>query len=517
MDCAPHFRKMQSVLDRYGRYAIRSALSLIGLTFLSVAVGCSGGSPTAPAQPVLKGFSNASLTGSYTYTLGGSDLSQMGSTPYVRSGTFVADGNGNITSAVDDFVQAGSLTTTKTTGSYAIANDGTGMLTLVLTGEQLQLAITMGTGSQVNMIEFDATATGAGQAVLQDTAALSSTPTGTYVFRLHSYQPDVASTESVSAVGNMIVSGGLIEGNEDVVRFGTLNSVRITGALTAPDSNGRGTTTLTENTGVASNYVYYVVDANTLNFLETDPGPLGVGTIEAQSGAPFSNVNLKNSFAFRSRGDTLTHLDGVNSAGAFASDGNGDITAGSYDSGQDGVLIQNASLKGTYNVAASGRVTITLNPTQGSQALIPIQEVAWMVSSSRALFLVDVSGIAEDGEMNQQQGGPFSSSSLKGAYAFEMFGYDSQSPIGIDRVGSMTFDGSSMVNLTNYFVNRTGSRAQTNAGGTYAVSANGRVSGSVNGVTNALVLYLTSSSSGFLLLGDTGAEVSGGITQQVIP
>jgi hypothetical protein len=517
VDRAPSFRKMQSVLDPYGRCAIRNALSGIALACLSVAVGCGTGGPTPPPPPPVKAFSNASLTGSYAYTLGGSDLSPVGGTPYVRSGAFVADGNGNITSGEDDFVQADSLTTTKITGSYAVASDGTGMLTLILGEEQLNLAITMGTVSQVDMIEFDATATGAGQAVQQDTSALSSTPTGTYVFRLHSYQPGVPSTGSVSAVGNMIMSGGVIDGNEDVVRFGTLNSVTITGALTAPDSNGRGTATLTDSTGLTTNYVFYVVDANTLNFLETDPGPLGTGIADAQSGAPFSNLNLNNGFAFRSRGDTQTHLDGVNSVGAFASDGNGNITSGSYDAGQDGVPTLNASLTGTYSVDTSGRVTITLNPTLNSQTLSPIQEVAWMVSSSRALFLVDVPGIAEDGEMDQQQGGPFSSSSLNGAYAFEMFGYDSQSPVEVDRVGSMTLSGSSTLNLTNYFVNRTGSRAQTNAAGTYAVSANGRVSGSVNGVTNDLVLYLTSGSSGFLLLGDTGAEVSGSITQQVVP
>jgi hypothetical protein len=519
VECSPGLRKLQSIPALLLQWSRRNPLCWIALGFLSITVGCSSTSLTSPTSPASPGgFSNASLKGSYAYSLGGSYFNaKTGNGFYLRSGTFVADGKGNITSGEDDFMQAGALTTTKTSGSYEIADNGTGILNLVLPNEQLQLAITIAPGGKVYVIEFDATASGAGQAVQQDAAALGNTPTGTYAFRFHSYQPNVPSPGSVSAVGIVTLTTPSIAGNEDVVRFGAFSSVTLTGSFTGPDSTGRGTITITDSVGFVSNFIYYVVDADTLNFLETDPGPLGTGTAEAQSGTPFSNSSLKNSFVFHSRGDTLKNLDGVNSAGVFSSDGNGNITAGSYDSGQDGVPIQNASLSGTYSVDPNGRVMITLNPTQGSQALSPIPEVAWMVNSSRAFFLVDVPGRAEDGAMDQQQSGPFSNASLKGAYSFVMFGYDSQSPIEIDRVGPMTFDGSSTVTLTNYFANRSGSRNQTNATGKYTVSANGRVSEQISGVTNGLALYLISSTSGYLVLGDTGAEVSGSISQPVVP
>jgi hypothetical protein len=519
VECSPGFRKLQSIPALLLQWSRRNSFRWIALTFLSVAVGCSSTSLTSPSSPTSPGgFSNASLKGSYAYTLGGSYFnSATGNGFYLRSGTFVADGSGNITSGEDDFVQAGGVATTKTTGSYAVADDGTGILNLVLPNEQLRLAITIAPGGKIYVIEFDATASGAGQAVQQDAAALASTPTGTYVFRFHSYEPSVPSPGSVSAVGLMTLSTSSIVGNEDAVRDGTFSSVTLTGALTGPDSTGRGTITITDSVGFVSHFIYYVVDADTLNLLETDPGPLGAGNAEAQSGTPFSNSSVKNNFVFHSRGDTLKNLDGVNSAGVFSSDGNGRITGGSYDSGQDGVPIQNASLTGTYSVDPNGRLAITLNPTQGSQVLSPIPEVAWMVNSSRAFLLVDVPGRAEDGAMDQQQSGPFSNASLNGAYSFVMFGYDSQSPIEIDRVGPMTFDGGSTVTLTNYFANRSGSRNQTNAAGKYMVSANGRVSEQISGVTNDLALYLISGSSGYLVLGDTGAEVSGSLSQPVVP
>jgi hypothetical protein len=285
------------------------------------------------------------------------------------------------------------------------------------------------------------------------------------------------------------------------------------GALTAPDSNGRGTASLTDSTGLTTTYIYYVIDPMTLNFLETDSGRLGGGVGLAQSATPFNNSSLKSGFAFHSRGETMKSVNGVTSAGALTSDGNGNITGGSYDSQQDGVPIPDAALTGTYNVDSSGRVTVTLNPTLGSQVLTPIQEVGRMVNTSQALFLVNVPGRAEDGRMDQQSGS-FSNAALKGTYSFLMFGYDAQNPVEIDRVGAMKFDGSSAVTLTDYFINRSGSRNQTSSvPGTYTVSPNGRISASVGGVTSALVIYLTSGTSGNLVLGDTGSQVSGNIAQ----
>lgn len=490
-------------------------------SLLWFAVGCSNSTSTIlPQMGVTGTFSNASLKGSYSYLLGGNYFnSSTTNGAYERAGVFLADGNGNVTSGVDDLTQEGSLSSNKLTGSYAIAADGTGLMTVnISTGQQLQWALTIAPNGKVYLIDFDLTGTGSGQAIPQNTSAFSKTPAGTFVFRLHSYEANIPSQGSVSAVGNIVLNNNSASGNEDVVRLEVLSSLTFSGSLTAPDGNGRGTLSFTDSAGFATSYMYYMIDSQTLNLLETDSGHLGTGSAVEQNGVPFSNASLQNGFTFRSFGDTRNHLDGVNSAGVFTSDGAGHITSGDYDSNQDGVPLQNASLTGTYSVEADGRVTLNLNPTLQSQTLSPVQDIAWMIDSTRALFLVNVPGLAEDGRMLQQQGGPFSASSLNGNYSFLMFGYDQQSPIDIDRVGSMAFNGSSAVTLTNYFVNRGGSRSQTQSkAGNYSVSANGRLSASISGVTNSLVVYLNSSSAGDLILGDKGDELSGSIAKVARP
>jgi len=494
---------------------------VVACSCLCFAMSCSNTTVTIPSQPGVTGdFSNASLKGNYTYLLGGNSFNSSSvNGNYERAGIFVADGNGKLTSGMDDFIQGGVLSSNNITGSYAIAADGTGLMTVnISTGQQLQWAITVAPNSRVYLIDFDPTSSGSGQATQQDTSAFSKPLGGTFVFRLHAYQPNIPSQGSVSAVGNFVFNHSSVSGNEDVVRLGTFRSLTLSGTLTAADKSGRGTFDLKDNAGFETTYLYYFVDSQTLNLLETDFGHLGTGTAIAQQRGPFSNGSLKDGFTFRSFGDTLNHIDGINSAGVLISDGEGHITGGGCDSNQDGVPLQNASLTGNYQVEADGRVTLTLNPVLQSQNLNPIQDVAWMIDSSRTLFLVNVSGLAEDGRMLQQQGGPFSASSLNGKYSFLMFGYDQQNPIEIDRTGAMTFDGSSTVKLSNYFVNRGGSRDQTqSSGGTYTISADGRLSASISGITKALVVYLNSSDSGDLILGDKGDELSGTIAKAPTP
>jgi hypothetical protein len=492
------------------RVAMRVAV-LLGLMW--VAIGCSSHSTTLNSGSggqggTAGGFTNASLKGRYTYSLNGFYFPNSGY--YQRAGVFIADGNGNITGGIDDFVQS-AASTNPVTGNYAVASDGTGLLTLNVGTGQVQLAVVMESGSRVDMIEFDSLASGAGVAQSQDSGVLTNPPAGTFVFRFHS---DLAST-----VGNMIFSARQVSGNEDLVRNGTLSSVTITGTVTAPDSNGRGTINLTDSGSISSAYIYYLIDSNTMNLLTLNMigapvGALGAGKAELQSSGPFALTSLQGGFVFHSSGDTLVEVEGVNTAGEFTADGKGNIPSGSYDSVVDGVPIADAALTGSYDVASNGRATITLNPAGVSA----IPEIAWLVSPSRAFFMVNVVGRAEDGTLDQQKGNPFSASSLSGQYTFYMHGYDAQSPPQIDRAGVASFDGKSTLAFQDYFVNRGGSMSQTKAAGSnYTVSSTGRVATSVPGVTSNMVVYLVSGTSGYLILGDHGSEVSGRIAQQSPP
>lgn len=476
------------------------------LCFLILTLSC-GDSATKSLMPA---FSNTNLQGNYTYRIGGIFFtSTNGTQSYSEAGTFVADGNGKITAGTDDFVESSTLSSSQFTGTYTVATDGTGIITVSLSRGTVQFAISLISSSSLYLIEYDSLASGDGVALQQDPGAIPTTPAGTFVFHLHSSLPSSAALGAVSSVGQMTIQNGSVTGDEDVVRDGVPGSYTFTGSINSPDSNGRGTASLTDNSGIESDYIYYVVSSTTLKFLETDPGPLGGGRADAQTtSTSFSNASLSNGFAFRGRGDTLANSFGANAAGAFATDGNGNIVSGTYDSVVDGVPASNVALTGTYNVASNGRATITLTP----QGMSPISLIAWMVSSSEAFFLVNSSDLAEDGRLDQQQSGSFSAGSLKGQYAFYMFGSETQGSPWLTRVGTISFDGNSTVTFNDYYVNHSGSTAQHGLiAGNYAVSANGRVAAFCVGAVDTQVLYLVSDHSATTMLGVSGSELAGSL------
>jgi hypothetical protein len=488
---------------------------LANLTALALITACGGGGSSQSSgsgKGQAGGFSNANLKGNYTYGLIGAFLGTSASTPYQRRGTFIADGNGHITAGVDDLMLATGPVTNMLTGSYAITADGTGLLTLDTPSQSIQLAISLVSSSTAYIIEFDPTATGNGAIDLQNTAAFTKMPAGTLVFRYHAGPPGAGGTSTVA--GNL-VSGpaGSFSGNEDFVRAGVTGSATNTGTLTASDMNGKGQLTIIDNAGVTSDFFYYVVDSNNFNLMGVDPGLLSDGRMESQAAGPFGNSSMKGSFVFRSSGDTPLKVNGADSVGVFTADGQGNVASGSYDSVQDGTPISAATMTGSYSLESSGRVKLTLNP----QGTAPIPEIVWLVSPTSGFFFVDLPGTAQDGRLDQQSGS-FSAASLSGPFGFDMFGYDAQSPAQIDRAGIATFDGKSALALSDYFVNRSGSREETSApNGSYTVKANGRVSGSISGVTNAIVIYLVSGTTGYLILEDPGAQVFGDMAQQTSP
>src|SRR5579872_2218503 len=215
-------KNLVRVLSRPVRRFALLALACLAAGFASScstsnsSIGNGGGdSPNA---------NNVRLKGNYTYTLGGSFsgvnptfCSYCSNGLYERGGTFISDGNGHITGGSDNFVQGTSPTVHAVSGSYAVAADGTGLMMLSIGGAQFQLAFAIASDNTVNWIEFDAFASGAGGARLQDTSVATSVPNGTFVFHIHSSLSHSGSQGSISAVGRMMISNGTITGNEDIV------------------------------------------------------------------------------------------------------------------------------------------------------------------------------------------------------------------------------------------------------------------------------------------------------------
>jgi len=472
-----------------------------GLICLMFCLAC--GSDTNPFKQGSGNFSNASLKGQYVYQLTGVDTAAN----FREAGVFTADGNGNITGGRDDFAEGTTITSGSSTGTYSISNDGTGVFAISISdGRVLQLALTLVSSSKVYLMvtqTFDL-ASGAGIAEKQDPAAFTATPSGTFAFRTHTTSTAQGSS---STAGVFTVSGGTVLGSEDVNRAGALTSPTFTGSFNAPDTSGRGTATFTDSANVTSTFIYYVVDVHNLRFFSTNNGAPGLGRAETQTGAPFANTSLAGSYAFGSSGDTNVSLAGAKTVGRFSAGGDGTITAGAFDSVEDGIQLTSLSFAGTYSMASNGRATVTLNPSAGT-----IKQIFWMVSPSRAFFLTNDPNKVEDGTLDLQQAIAFSNSTMKGQFAVLMDGFD---PFNlVDRVGTLQWDGGDNLTLDE-FINRSGT-TQTPGfiSGTYSVAGNGRATGAISGLSNNLVFYLISGSDAYILQNDTGTEIDGVMSKQ---
>jgi hypothetical protein len=501
---------------------------IAGVASLLSAAGCGGGAVIIPHQTGT--YSNASFKGSYVYQLHGF-LADANNSPYREAGVITADGAGNITGGIDAFsskaLTAGPIqSSASVTGTYTIANDGTGQILLGATGlgtfagaSQITLAITLASTSKADLMEGDVFASGGGTAELQDPAAITAPPNGTFVFRLHQ-EVNAQSSAAASEVGFFTLSGGsLTAGSMDQSLFPvSSSSLSLTaGTFSTPTSFGAGTGSFTDSSPFQTNFLYYIVNSAKFVLLASNSTSVGSGSAEVQSGAVGSG--LAGTYAFGSRGDDFNFFAGVATVGRFTGSG-ATISSGTLDSMQDGnpdisfpqsVTFTGAPTTATSNPSPQGRVQVTLST--GTPLIF------WMVSPSRAFFL-DNSPTAstEDGTADLQTSTSFSAASLKGQFAFVMDGTD-VTPEGLARIGTLQFDGASkltLVELANASQSGSGAQPPGAMAGPYQVSGGGRVTGTLSNGSRGLtlVMYAVSGTQAYVLQADPGTNTSGTVQLQ---
>ena len=473
----------------------------LGALSLVAACGCGTGGSIVLPNPT-GNYSVASLNGSYVYQVHGT--STLG--PYREIGVFTTDKAGNITGGSDDFA-AGGVVSNSITGSYKVASDGTGFLSIGPTPlGQITFAITLASSSKVYLMEADTFADGAGVAELQDSTAIATAPSGPFVYRLH--QIALSGQNPVSEVGGINITGGSVSGNLDQNLGGTSSRLSLTsGTINPPVSLGRGTGSFTDNTNFTTNFIYYIENARKLALLVSNSGVIESGSAEAQAAV---GSGLSGSYAFGSRGDLGVLYDAVATAGQLTASG-GTISSYSNDSMQLGNY-SNASFTGSYSTQPNGRVAVTLN--SGA-----IQEVFWMVSPSRAFFLVNDPSKVEDGTVDLQTVASFSASTLNKQYAMVMDGIDLNPEI-LARIGTAQFDGTSKLTvseLANASGTGVGAQSPGPLSGNYTVASNGRAVvklSSSNAAPLTLVMYAVSGSDAYALQVDSFTNTSGTIELQ---
>jgi len=229
-------------------------LKCAGASALAAALVACGNGSTSATLPL----STSALSGSYVFTATGTDATDG---DYSVVGSFVADGKGNITSAVADYnLGSGVDDNVPLTGTYTIS---AGSISVTLTdGGSVKDTFTtapVNASGSAGVSNFDGT--GSGQLYTQTASGFS--PAGTYSFSLSGEGDGTisGSGQFVAAASGAFTSGTLTL--SDAQTSQTYSTV--TGLLGPAASSGRGFANIEGN-----NLAYYVIGPKQIQLMGLD-------------------------------------------------------------------------------------------------------------------------------------------------------------------------------------------------------------------------------------------------------
>ncbi len=490
-----------------------------GNSTFSVQVADSEQPPaTASAQLSLtinSAGSSGTLQGNYVFYLNGFNSGGA----WTLAGSFIADGNGNITSGVlDGNSLAAQPVNTTITGTYSV--NSAGLNTMTIQGQSwgpMTLAFVLDSSGNGRIIEYDDTtgqgSRGAGALRQADASAFSAgTFAGNWAFGMTG---SGTFGERFVNVGQFTVTTRTISnGSCDTNDGGSYQTCSFTGTLSAVDpQSGRATVTIQGGNGTNHEAVY-VVSANELAMEQTDPteqdsgsmgngpfatsgggSPLLVGSVLQQSGS-FSNAALNSTAILHTQ--EIHEEDGLDQsiAGIISFDGSGNFNISSMDEDLAGAITQDQPSQGTYSIESNGALTINCGGS-GCPA-------GFLITQNEA-FVVGTGGSSSFGMIEAQTGAPFSNASIAGTYSG-----GSLAPLdyvnAYNEIYMGTADG--LGDLTvNADSSSSNGLAQGAAGITYNIAANGRGTALQQGVENPAVVYMISAAKWVMLMPDADAGV----------
>src|SRR3954467_270075 len=223
-------------------------------------------------------FSNASVSGPFAFTVAGADLLSLN--PFAAGGVLTSDGAGNVTSGIEDFNDGGSVTTAvPLTGTYAMAANGRGTLTLNTTAGTFSFVIYPSSGG-VLVLEIDSRFLTSGAALQQQTTPFTAGSfQGTYGMNFTGASGGGSELDSIAeftADGVNKLNGIIDINNSGGITFGQ----SMTGTFVA-NSNGRDALSLQTPLGSQST-IMYLVNPNRALFIEVDGNLVAAGDIRHQ-------------------------------------------------------------------------------------------------------------------------------------------------------------------------------------------------------------------------------------------
>jgi hypothetical protein len=474
-----------------------------------------------PVTVLISGYSTSSLQGQFAFSVAGS----ISSGSFFRTGSFFADGAGNINGGLEDINEASVVASALSfTGTYSVASDGRGKLNFSDPHAPANLPanfdFVLVSGNQLQITGFDTSGTptysgtASGQAAAQSLSAFAGDPpsalSGTYVFDF----TGVHGANALSLVGEFTADGkGHVTGGAvDVSDGGTSSPFQISGTSSYTVSlNGRGTLTLTttDSTFPTLTFAFYALSKGAAKFVGIDTTQaVGGFTMQQAPNATFDPTSLNGNYAFLLTNSGATYA----SAGSFSADGRGNITGGVLDENSNGTPNANVLLSAnTYTVASNGRGTASF--TGGRTYVFYLGPVG------TAVFQETDATHASDGIFAKQQDISFALSQIAGNYAVATTGLSGAAKETIS--GGIAADGKGGVSSGAADVNRGGST-------TIGVGVTGSYSTSSSAERGVLTLnlasplsqargfgvYVVSPTQAFVLETDNGLLAAGFLLRQ---
>jgi hypothetical protein len=222
-------------------------------------------------------FTNASVSGPFAFTLAGADL--LSRNPFAAGGVVTSDGAGNLTNGIEDINDAGFVNTNVPfTGSYTMAANGRGTMTLTTTAGTFTFAIYPSSGGVI-LLETDVRFLTTGTALQQQTTPFTAgSLQGTFGlnFTASNNGSELDSIAEFTADGVSKLTGIIDLNNSGGITFGQ----PLAGSFTAA-ANGRTTMALQTPLGT-QNLVVYLVNGTRALFVEIDGAVVAAGDIRHQ-------------------------------------------------------------------------------------------------------------------------------------------------------------------------------------------------------------------------------------------
>ncbi|HEX4003317.1 MAG TPA: hypothetical protein VHX36_11755 [Candidatus Acidoferrales bacterium] len=355
----------------------------------------SGGSSATATVVVV--FSNTSLNGQYAFSYSGQDSKG----PLMVAGSFAANPSAGTITGIEDYNSTSQAPAgpSAVTGTYSVNPDGSATATLTdaaaggsETWNLVLVASTQGqTAPRALLTRFDTTATGSGEADVQNTTQFTlGSFNGNYAFSLSGAD---GSGKPLQIAGLLDATNQTIPVNfvkDDINDAGTNTEVTpdtsLHGLFSSSAnlaSNGRGTLQLIYGSAaevpaldnVTLSFAFYIVDGTHIKIVETDPkatAQLAGDLFSApNTDGSFADSIVKGNYAFTLNGSNPTGTRPSAIGGVLLTSGTGSVTGGELDGslGED-IMLTTAS----YAVDVSlGRIlfTITIGSTTRYFAAYP--------------------------------------------------------------------------------------------------------------------------------------------------